>query len=139
MGEHVETLGWERSRGRLGETAYQLTQIYFSRTWPPQTWCPALNAYLCSGRIVICVDLAGVERESLHLEVEPRRLRLSGQRKAPEPTGSEDKALQILALEIDYGPFKREVELPAEVDPKGVTAQQRNGLLWVELPLCLPA
>jgi len=38
-------------------------------------------------------------------------------------------------LEIDYGPFEREIELPAEVDAKQARAEQENGLLWIYLPL----
>jgi HSP20 family molecular chaperone IbpA len=37
-------------------------------------------------------------------------------------------------MEIDYGPFEREVLLPSDVAPERVTAEQRNGLLWVYLP-----
>ena len=50
----------------------------------------------------------------------------------PEPT---DHAVQMLALEIDYGSFEREFELPAEVDVKQSRAEQENGLLWIHLPL----
>jgi HSP20 family molecular chaperone IbpA len=38
-------------------------------------------------------------------------------------------------MEIDYGRFERVLELPAEVDPNRVSAEQRDGLLWVDLPL----
>jgi len=38
-------------------------------------------------------------------------------------------------MEIDYGPFERMLELPAEVDPERVNAEHREGLLWVYLPL----
>ncbi len=43
----------------------------------------------------------------------------------------------MLALEIDYGPFEREVILPAdvEVDVEQAHAEQENGLLWISLPL----
>jgi HSP20 family molecular chaperone IbpA len=41
----------------------------------------------------------------------------------------------MLALEIDYGPFERRVELPAEVDVEQARAEQENGLLWIYLPL----
>jgi len=40
-----------------------------------------------------------------------------------------------LAMEIDHGPFQREIILPVEVDPNRVIAEQRNGLLWIYLPL----
>jgi len=61
-----------------------------------------------------------------------RRITLRGSREAPEPT---DQAVQMLALEIDYGPFEREFELPAEVDVEKARAEQENGLLWIYLPL----
>jgi len=56
-------------------------------------------------------------------------------RDVPEPTHEEGRAVQLLAMEIDYGPFEREVRLPAFVDIEKVHAEQRNGLLWISLPL----
>jgi HSP20 family molecular chaperone IbpA len=41
----------------------------------------------------------------------------------------------MLALEIDYGPFERVVELTADVDSAGAHAEHENGLLWIYLPL----
>jgi len=38
-------------------------------------------------------------------------------------------------MEIDYGAFEREVPLPAEVEIDKAHAEQRNGLLWISLPL----
>ena len=38
-------------------------------------------------------------------------------------------------MEIDYGPFIREVLLPTEVEIDEAHAEQRNGLLWISLPL----
>jgi HSP20 family molecular chaperone IbpA len=43
--------------------------------------------------------------------------------------------VRLLAMEIDYGPFEREVALPAEVEVDQASAEQRNGLLWISLPL----
>ena len=60
---------------------------------------------------------------------------IRGTRELPEPTDDEGCALQLLAMEIDYGPFMREVTLPAEVEIEKVHAEQRNGLLWISLPL----
>ena len=80
----------------------------------------------------ICVDLAGIDKSLIDLQVEPRRVTVRGSRDAPEPI---DQAVQMLALEIDYGPFERQVELPAEVDVEQARAEQENGLLWICLPL----
>jgi len=124
-----------RLHGRLGEVVFELTRLQFVQFAPPDAWRPAINAYLCRGQIMICVDLAGVDKATLDLQVEPRRLSIRGSRGTPEPTGQEPKALQILAMEIDHGPFERQLELPTDVDTQRVTAEQRNGLLWIYLPL----
>jgi HSP20 family protein len=123
-----------RLHGRLGELVYELTKVQFSRFSPQDGWRPAVNAYRCEECMVICADLAGVDRTKIDLQVEPRRLLLRGYRQPPEPQSAERKPVQVLVMEIDYGPFEREVLLPADVTPERVTAEQRNGLLWIYLP-----
>ena len=120
--------------GALHDITYELSRSQFSR-FAPYAWEPAINAYRCETCIRICVDLAGVERSLIDLTVEPRRVVIRGARKLPEPTHAEGNAVQLLAMEIDYGPFIREVSLPAEVEIDKAHAEQRNGLLWISLPL----
>lgn len=43
--------------GRLREVAYQLTKVQYSSFRSLEAWHPAVNAYRCRDRIVICVDL----------------------------------------------------------------------------------
>jgi HSP20 family protein len=123
-----------RLHGRLGEVVYELTKVQFSRFNSPEAWRPAVNMYRCAECIVVCVDLAGVDRKRIAMEVGPTRLLVRGQRQPPEPEGAERKPVHILVMEIDYGPFEREVLLPSDVAPEQVTAEQRNGLLWIYLP-----
>ena len=85
--------------------------------------------------IRICVDLAGVDRSLIDLTVERRRLVIRGTRELPEPTGDEGCAQQLLAMEIDYGPFEREITFPVDVEIDQAHAEQRNGLLWISLPV----
>ena len=120
--------------GTLYDVTSELARLRFSRVGA-HTWQPAINAYRCDKCIRVCVDLAGVERSRIDLTVEPERLILRGVRDVPEPTNAEGRAVQLLAMEIDYGPFEREVRLPALVDIEKVNAEQRNGLLWISLPL----
>jgi HSP20 family protein len=133
--ENIRSIQLRRLHGQLGELVCELTKIQFSRFSSPDAWQPAINAYRCADCMVICVDLAGVDRKRIDLQVEPRRLILRGYRQPPEPENSGHKPIQILVMEIDYGPFERQVLLPSEVDPKRITAEQRNGLLWVYLSL----
>jgi len=120
--------------GTLYDVTSELARLQFSRVGA-HTWRPAINAYRCDKCIRVCVDLAGVERSRIDLTIEPERLFLRGVRDVPEPTNAEGRAVQLLAMEIDYGAFEREVRLAALVDIEKVHAEQRNGLLWISLPL----
>lgn len=83
----------------------------------------------------MCVELAGVEKSQIEVHAEPQRLIIRGMRNAPEPLRGETHVERVLALEIDYGPFEREVILSNAVDVGAITAKQDNGLLWIEMPV----
>lgn len=126
----------ERLERQLGELAFQLTRVHFSSFGAPDQWRPAINAYRCLDCFVICVDLAGVERHTLAVRTEPFRLLISGMRPPPEPPCDDPyQVIKVMAMEINYGAFGRVLDLPEEVDPKRVRAEQRDGLLWIHLPL----
>jgi HSP20 family molecular chaperone IbpA len=120
--------------GQLGDVLYQFTKIQFSHLPAGEGWRPMINAYRCRNSFEICVDLAGVPKEQIDLQVEPRRLTLRGRRQPPEPVDCGAQAVQILSMEIDHGVFGRDLEFSVDVDPSLVTAEQRNGLLWIHLP-----
>lgn len=133
--ERIRSIRLRWLQGELGQLAHALERAQFSQFARPEGWQPSVNAYRCESCIRICVDLAGVEKADIDLLVEPTRVVLRGIRPAPEPSGAEPKARQILAMEIDHGPFVRELLLPIEVSPAEATAEQRNGFLWINLPL----
>jgi HSP20 family molecular chaperone IbpA len=120
--------------GTLGDVTYQVARVQLWRS-AAHKWQPAINAFRCESAVRICVDLAGVDKSSIDLTIEPQRLVLRGTREAPEPAAGESRPVQMLALEIDYGPFERTVEFTAEVDGEGAHAELENGLLWIYLPL----
>ena len=119
--------------GALHDISYELSRSHFSRF--AHAWQPAINAHRCETCIRICVDLAGVDCSVIDLVVESRRVVIRGTRELPEPSRAEGHAVQLLAMEIDYGPFERQMTLPAEVEIDKAHAEQRNGLLWISLPL----
>jgi HSP20 family protein len=98
-------------------------------------WRPAVNAYRLADRYLVCVDLAGMNRDAISVRAEASRLVISGTRPAPEPPRDEGSPAQTLAMEIDYGPFRRVLELPDAVDAGRVTANYRSGFLWIQMPL----
>lgn len=119
----------------VGDIAVQVTRTQFIHFGVPSEWQPSINAFRCGERFVVCVELAGVDRSAIEVRAEARRLIIRGTRSIPEPSCNDEPAIQVLALEIDHGRFERVLELPAEVEPKQVTAEHGNGLLWIRLPL----
>ena len=120
--------------GSLGGLGYELRIRYLPQE-PEHAWTPAINAFLCHDQMIVCVELAGVAQDQIDIRVEPRRLLVRGVRRPIECADHEGPPLQVFALEIDQGLFQREIALPSEVRPDGVRAEQRNGMLWIYLPL----
>jgi HSP20 family protein len=123
--------------GGLGDVGYELTRFRFAR--PVPTWRPPINVYRCEKCIRVCVDLAGVARADIDLQVEPKRIVIRGTREAPDGSDANGRAvngraIQMLIMEIDYGPFERTIDLPDAIDVERAHAEQENGLLWISLP-----
>lgn len=116
------------------DVTHQVAGLRLSRSGP-HTWRPAINAYRCEDCIRVCVDLAGVDRSDIDLVIANQHLSIRGVRDVPEPSDEVGRPMQMIAMEIDYGAFERELPLPAGVDVNKVHAEQKNGLLWVHLPL----
>jgi len=97
-------------------------------------WSPALNVYRRPDRLIVCVDLAGVSEQEISVKAEPRRLRMTGYRRPPEPPSELEGAVQVFMMEIDHGRFERELSLPDEIDPGRASAEKNDGWLWIQLP-----
>jgi len=129
-------------RGAVQRTVIHLWEQHGSSFSTGECWSPAVNIYSSNNALRICVDLAGLDPAKVDVRVEAGRLTLRGRRPAPEPVMADDPAagtLRILAMEIDHGPFSREIALPPDVDLTRVSSTYDNGLLWIHLPRRAPA
>jgi HSP20 family protein len=97
-------------------------------------FCPAVDVAYTSEppRAIVTAELAGVDAERLDLEIQGRKLILSGSRH-PHPEEIEGDVYQ--QVEIERGPFRRVIELAADVVAEEAKASYEDGLLRVELPL----
>ncbi len=134
----AKKIHYTRVFAQTHEVARGIEKLQFSHYLAPDpAWTPAINAYRYNDHFEICVDLAGVNREAIDLKVLSHKVSIHGFRAMPRPDteDSETKCCQTLALEIENGPFAREIHLPLPVDPEGVTARKDGGYLWISLPI----
>ena len=96
---------------------------------------PNVDVYYCGKppRAVVKAELAGVDVEDVGLEIRGRQLIIQGERRAQE---SEGRLYQ--QVEIPHGPFRRVVELGADVVADEATATYDDGVLRVEIPIATP-
>jgi HSP20 family protein len=117
----------------------QLQKGYYN-FYPGEAWTPNVNLYETERSYLVCVDLSGVDKDKIDIEVHQTSLKIKGTRPVPifenDPETSTDpsRKIRVHLMEIDHGGFAREVELPQGVSQEGITAIHRNGILWVEIP-----
>lgn len=94
-------------------------------------WTPRIEVFEKDSRLVTRVDLPGMRKEDLKVEVTDGNLTISGTRTREE----EEKKDQFYRSEREYGSFYRMVPLPEGVGIDDVKATYTNGVLEVSIPL----
>jgi HSP20 family protein len=84
-------------------------------------------------RAVVKVDLAAIDPADVGLEIRGRQLVIAGERRPGEAAGR-----LYQQIEIEHGPFRRVVELGADVLADKASASYMDGVLQVEIPLAAP-
>jgi HSP20 family protein len=79
---------------------------------------------------VVKVDLPEVRKEDVKVLFEDGVLTIKGERKEEK----EVKGETLHRTERFYGTFERSFALPDDVDPKGIHAECKDGVLMVSLP-----
>jgi HSP20 family protein len=96
----------------------------------PAHWVPNTDVYSTDEGLVIKVELAGMRSENLQITVDDNKLCISGQR----PDGCRAAKFSFLAMEINYGPFEKLIELPPGFEVSQAKASYLNGFLRIDVP-----
>ncbi len=80
--------------------------------------------------LTVVVELPGVDPDSIAVVAGERMLVVAGERPRPVASG---RVYQ--QMEIEYGPFQRQVRLPEDVDPTAASATYERGILRISLPV----
>ena len=92
-------------------------------------WHPPTDVYEINDRLVVAVEIAGMRDGDFNVTLQGQRLTISGTRRRLT-----DPDCAYYQLEISFGDFRTEVELPWPVSRDEVSATYRDGFLRVELP-----
>jgi len=94
------------------------------------SWQPRCDMLETDEAIVVDVELPGVKRDDVRLEVERDVLHIAGERRAM----AQRQARNYHYLEQQYGRFERQLRLPRTVDRAAIRAEFENGVLSITLP-----
>jgi HSP20 family protein len=95
------------------------------------TWAPRIDVFEKNQRLVTRIDLPGMKKEDVKVEVTDGQLAISGERKHEK----EEKGEKFYRSEREYGSFYRAVPLPEGAKVEDVKAMFTDGVLEVSVPL----
>lgn len=106
---------------------------------PPESqefWLPRADVYETEHDVVVRVEIAGIQKESLNVSLSSDRRILTIRGTRSEQFIDERRKIRYHQLEVYFGPFERDVLLPPDlaVEADEVSATYREGFLVVTLP-----
>ena len=93
-------------------------------------WMPAVNEREDENAYIVEIDLPGVKKEDINVEVKDNMLIVSGERKFKKEES--DKGYK--RVESFFGKFERRFTLPADADPDKIEAKVEDGVLTIIIP-----
>jgi HSP20 family protein len=98
----------------------------------PRVWRPPTDLYEIEGVIIVRVEIAGMSEGDFSINIDQNILSITGVR---TETGEKRAYYQ---MEIPFGEFSTEIEIPSPITIDEVQAEYRDGFLLVTLPKAKP-
>ena len=106
------------------------TQWRFIKNLP--SWRPPTDIYETGEKIIVRIEIAGMHEEDFSIQLNGRKLSIRGVR----PDIAEQRAYH--QMEIRFGEFTLDVEIPTPVAADQIEAIYMNGFLQIFLPKLTP-
>ena len=97
---------------------------------PAFAWRPLVDIYETAESVVIHVDLPGVEKKDVSVEVKENILIIKGERRTGAPVDDD----QYYRKERNSGAFQRSFAMRAMIVPDQIKAAFKNGVLTIDVP-----
>lgn len=92
-------------------------------------WRPNIDIYESAEEIIVLAEMAGLNKDQLHIEVDRKKIKIAGIRKAIQLL----QDARYCQAEIPHGYFERNIALPAPVDSQSAVASYADGILMVRM------
>jgi HSP20 family protein len=103
---------------------------FMEASLPLTTWTPLCDIYETDKEIVLKMEIPGLKKEDVKVNIENGTLLIHGERKFEEKVKKEN----FHRIELQYGEFLRRFTLPTFIDQSKVIAEFKDGLLMIWLP-----
>lgn len=100
--------------------------------WSPEIGRAAVDLVERGDEFVATVDMPGFDRDDIDIRVTDHRLRIQAERE--DVLDEEKEEGRYIRHERRQKSADRSIRLPGDVDPEGVTAKMKNGVLTITLP-----
>lgn len=98
-------------------------------TAPAKVYVPPTDIYETADALRIVMDMPGVDRSRLEVQLESNRLTITG-----EIDFDAYRGLEPTYTEYNVGNFRRAFTLSSKIDRDGITAEIDDGVLTLNLP-----
>jgi HSP20 family protein len=122
--------------GELGRLHHEMTRLFDELAGDEKedsiargVWMPRVNINETNDEFLVNVDLPGINKEDISLNLDNNMLTITGERKFEV----DEKKDNYHRVEKQYGKFSRAFRLPNNVDEKNVEAEYKNGELHITL------
>lgn len=128
---------WEPTLGltRVNDVFDRMLEDFFSSDTrffgePVTSLMPLMNIEETKDAYRISIEVPGMEKDDIDIEVKDNVLTISGEKK--EEVKSEDST--FYRRERRFGKFSRSISLPNDINVDGIDAEYKNGVLMLTLP-----
>jgi HSP20 family protein len=116
-----------REMDRLFDNFFERGPLHIGST---DTFEPPMEVADSKEHVIVRVQVPGVSKDDLHVDIAENALTLRGEMQAEEKTDGK----QYYRREFRYGAFSRTIPLPPGLQADRATAQLKDGVLTITIP-----